>query len=171
MAEGGGQTRRAWIRAALERYEGPLVRYAARITGDAESARDVVQEAFGRLCGEDASDLNGRVGPWLFTVCRNRALDVRRKERRMTTATTSVLESVADVANDPAIAASDREEAGGVLRLLNRLPESQQEAIRLKFQEGMSYRQISAVTGHSVSHVGVLIHEGMKTLRAKMRRE
>ncbi|HKQ49191.1 MAG TPA: sigma-70 family RNA polymerase sigma factor [Phycisphaerae bacterium] len=171
MTEGGGQSRREWIREALARYEGPLVRYAARITGDPESARDVVQEAFGRLCGEDASDLNGRVGPWLFAVCRNRALDVRRKERRMTTATTSVLEGVADAATDPAIAASDREEAGGVLRLLNRLPESQQEAIRLKFQEGMSYRQISEVTGHSVSHVGVLIHEGMKALRARLCRE
>ena len=89
----------------------------------------------------------------------------------MTTATTSVLEGVADAASDPADAASGREEAGGVLRLLNRLPENQQEVIRLKFQEGMSYRQISEVTGHSVSPVGVLIHEGMRTLRAKMRRE
>jgi RNA polymerase sigma-70 factor (ECF subfamily) len=171
VADGGGQPRRAWIRAALECYEGPLVRYAARITGDLESARDVVQEAFGRLCGEDRSDLNGRVGPWLFAVCRNRALDVRRKERRMTTAASGVLEGVIDASADPASAASGREEASGVLRWLSRLPEDQQEAIRLNFQEGMSYRQISEVTGHSVSNVGFLIHTGMKTLRSRLCRE
>ena len=169
--DGGGQSRRAWIRAALERYEGPLVRYAARITGDVETARDVVQEVFGRLCGQDRAELDGRLGPWLFAVCRNGALDARRKERRMITAMGGVLEGVMDAAADPAEAASGREEASGVVRLLAQLPESQQEVIRLKFQEGMSYRQISEVTGHSVNHVGVLIHEGMKAMRARLCRE
>jgi len=86
----------------------------------------------------------------------------------MTTAGSGVLESVVDAAADPASAASGREEASGVLRWLNQLPEDQQEAIRLKFQEGMSYRQISEVTGHSVSNVGFLIHAGMKELRARL---
>ncbi len=171
MADGGGQSRWAWIRAAVERYESPLVRYAARITGDVESARDVVQEAFGRLCGQDRAELDGRLGPWLFAVCRNGALDVRRKGRRMTTAASGVLDSVADAAADPAEAASGREAASGVLAHLERLPAEQQEAIRLKFQEGMSYRQIGEVMGKSVSHVGVLIHEGMKAMRSRMRRE
>ncbi len=40
----------AWIRQALERHERPLVHYAARLIGDVERARDVVQETFLRLC-------------------------------------------------------------------------------------------------------------------------
>ena len=40
----------AWIREAVDRFEGPLTLYATRLLGDAESARDVVQETFLRLC-------------------------------------------------------------------------------------------------------------------------
>jgi RNA polymerase sigma-70 factor (ECF subfamily) len=72
-----------WIVAALNRYEGPLVRYATWILDDIESARDVVQETFLRLCRESESRLDGHLGQWLFTVCRNLAFDVRRKEKRM----------------------------------------------------------------------------------------
>src|SRR5581483_5276894 len=72
----------------VARFEGPLVRYAARITGDVERARDVVQETFlalhrERQNGEAESAANGHLPAWLFTVCRRRALDVRRKEQRM----------------------------------------------------------------------------------------
>ena len=41
-------------------------------------------------------------------------------------------------------------------------------ALRLRFQEELSYKQISAVTGHSVSHVGVLIHDGIRSIRRRL---
>ncbi|HVW37914.1 MAG TPA: sigma factor, partial [Pirellulales bacterium] len=59
-----------WLRSVVARYEGPLVRYAARITGDAERARDVVQDTFLRLCEQDRAELDGRLAQWLYTVCR-----------------------------------------------------------------------------------------------------
>ena len=68
----------------------------------------------------------------------------------------------------PAAASATRELVGRVLELLDRLPPRQQECIRLKFQEGLSYKEISGITSHSVSYVGVLIHQGMKTLRASL---
>jgi len=73
-----------WLRSAIERFEGPLTRYAASLTGDVEGARDVVQDTFVRLCGQTPEQLNGCLAAWLFTVCRHRALNVRRKESRMT---------------------------------------------------------------------------------------
>src|SRR5262245_12845384 len=76
-----------WMRSVVERFEGPLVRYARRITGDLERARDVVQETFLKLCAEEQSRLEGHVAEWLFTVCRNRAVDIRRKESRMSSLT------------------------------------------------------------------------------------
>ena len=53
-----------------------------------------------------------------------------------------------------------------LLVLLERLPPRQQEVLRLKFGAGLSYKEIARITSHSVSYVGVLIHEGMKALRA-----
>src|SRR5437899_2147052 len=79
-----GHIKAEWIRSVLERYEGPLTRYAAQITGSVERARDVVQDTFLKLCGQEPDQVESYLDEWLFTVCRNRALDVQRKENRMT---------------------------------------------------------------------------------------
>ena len=68
----------------------------------------------------------------------------------------------------PAEAAERRESAANVLELLERLPASQREVIRLKFQNGFSYQEISRISGHSVSNVGYLLHVGLKTLRGHL---
>ena len=54
-----------------------------------ETGREVVQETFLQLCKQRPEELNGELGGWLFTVCRHRALDVLRKEKRMTLLTDS----------------------------------------------------------------------------------
>ena len=74
----------SWVRDAVASFEGPLTLYAARLLHDADRARDVVQETFLKLCSSDQASIDGHLAEWLFTVCRNRALDVLRKENRMT---------------------------------------------------------------------------------------
>jgi len=157
-----------WLRSAIERFESPLTRYAASLTGDAEGARDVVQDTFVRLCGQSPTQLNGCLAEWLFTVCRHRALDVRRKESRMTALTDMDLETEAAEGPTPAMAAERKESTGEMLRLVATLPLNQQEVVRLKFQGGLSYEEISRVTNLSVSNVGFLLHTAIKTLRVKM---
>ena len=49
-------TRRQWVLAVLDRYEAPLVRYAARLLGDGDSAREAVQHAFLQLCERSAEE-------------------------------------------------------------------------------------------------------------------
>lgn len=72
---------------------------------------------------------------------------------------------------DPAAIFEQRDSASRVLEMLDRLPQSQYEVLHLKFQQGLSYREISDITQHSVSHVGVLIHTAIKTLRERMRND
>ncbi len=159
---------REWVRSAVDRFQGPLCRYAARLLGDVERARDVVQETFQRLCLQRPADLDGRLAPWLFTVCRNRAMDVRRKERRMTTISDVRTAQRSSGQPSPSESAEHAESAGRALRFLADLPERQQEVVRLKFQEGLSYRQIGKVIGASVSNVGFIMHEALSTLRERM---
>jgi len=158
----------AWIHEAVAHYEGPLTLYATRLTGNLERARDVVQETFLKLCRQRREEVDEHLAEWLYTVCRNHALDTRRKERRMTAIATSTLSERCDSTPSPEIAFERGEETGAVLRLLDDLPEEQQECIRLKFQHGRSYKEISAITCKSVSHVGVLIHLGVKALRTQV---
>jgi RNA polymerase sigma-70 factor (ECF subfamily) len=157
-----------WVRGAVARFEGPLTLYAARLLGDAEAARDVVQETFLRLCVQDRAVVESRVAEWLFTVCRNRALDVLRKESRMTQLSDEQVHRCLSPDPSPPEVAEHHESAARVLDLLERLPASQREAIRLKFQNGFSYREISRISGQSVSNVGYLIHMGLKTLRGQL---
>src|SRR5690242_6119246 len=74
----------AWVRSAVSQFERPLTLYAARLLGDAERARDVVQDTVLKLCVQDRAEVDPHLAEWLFTVCRHRALDVLRKEKRMT---------------------------------------------------------------------------------------
>ena len=160
-----------WVREALLNFEGPLVRYAQRITGELELARDVVQETFLKLCRQDRTEVEGHLSQWLFTVCRNRALDVQRKERRMTT-TTTLDQRTSTVGDDaPGAAAEQKDSMARLLQQLDRLPDSQQDVIRLKFQNELSYREISEITGLTVSNVGFLLHVGLKRLRERMQVE
>jgi RNA polymerase sigma-70 factor (ECF subfamily) len=159
-----------WIGDALARFEAPLLRYAARLLGDAERARDVVQETFLSLCQADRQRIEGHLAPWLYRVCRNRALDLRRKEKRVQPLPTNAEQALESPEPGPAAAAETRQGASRVLAMVHTLPESQQEAIFLRFGAHMSYRQISDVTGHSVSAVGVLIHKAVASIRAELAR-
>jgi RNA polymerase sigma factor (sigma-70 family) len=160
-----------FIRAALERHEAPLVRYALGFTGDLETARDVVQDTFLRLCEQPPGAVDGHLTQWLFRVCRNRALDVQRKSSRMTTCTETAeaeLDRRAAAAPTPADEAATHERASTALELLADLPPNQREVVRLKFQHQLSYQEIAAVTSLSVGNVGFLLHTALKTLRQRM---
>jgi len=70
-----------WIISLVRRYERPLCSYAFGLLRNLEWARDAVQDTFLRLCGQKPEKLKGREVPWLFRVCRNRSLDILRKEK------------------------------------------------------------------------------------------
>lgn len=157
-----------WVRAALERHGAALVRYAASITGDEDSARDVVQDTFVKLCAEAPERLDGHLAPWLFTVCRNRALDVQRKMQRMVPLQDSELAGTPDELPNPSAVLEQRETHDLALGLLDSLTPQQREVVRLKFQAGLSYDEIGAVTRLSTGNVGFILHTALKTLRRKL---
>jgi RNA polymerase sigma-70 factor (ECF subfamily) len=161
-----------WLTPTIARHEGRLILYAQRIlAGDLARARDVVQETFLKLCRTPRAEITGHEAAWLYTVCRRTALDVKRKERRMTfiaDSTTVTADALASTAPDPATVTEQSDTTTEVLRMLTHLPENQREAILLKFGHNLSYKEIAQVTGHTVSNVGFLIHTGLKTLRARL---
>ena len=161
----------AELAALLDRYERPLVRYAQSIIGDLESARDVVQETFITFLRRGPEAVDGvndaaashHLEGWLFTVCRNRALDQRRKQSRII-----YMEQTDDRTSDepgPGLLLERKESAGSLLRLLDQLSENQRDVIRLKFQYDLAYREIAEITKLSVGNVGFLLHTGLKKLR------
>lgn len=163
------------LSALLARYERPLVRYTQSITGDVESARDVVQETFIKLARGEMRDASGveehtrHTEAWLFTVARNRALDHHRKFSRIIPM--PLPEDRPSGAPGPAAVLEQRESATSLFRLLDALSPNQREVIRLKFQNDLSYREIADVTQLSVTNVGFLLHTGLKKLRELLREQ
>lgn len=159
----------SFVPAAVARHQAPLLRYATRLLrGDADRARDVVQDAFVRLMAQPPAQVDGHVAEWLFTVCRNRVTDVLRKEGRMSLFAEGQAERLVAAEPRPGADLERAEQHAAVLKLIGQLPLNQQEVVRLKFQNGFSYQEISRITSLSVTNVGFILHTAIKSLRHQM---
>lgn len=159
----------ALLLAALDRYERPLIRYALNFTRDLEEARDVVQDTFLRLSQQPRLPEAERLAPWLFTVCKNRALDYQRKHARLVVTEVAVLDQETSEVAWPGAAMETRENAAALRSLIEQLPARQREAVTLKFIAGLDYKEMSRVMKTSIGNVGYLIHHGVQALRQKWR--
>src|SRR3954462_6546791 len=122
---------------------------------------------FFACAGRTASASAKHVAPWLFTVCRNLALDARKHASR-----SAPLEQVeVAVACDLDEQHDARQALGQVLDVLETLPRNQREVVYLRFQGGLSYREVGAITGLSVSNVGFLLHTAVRAIRNHLRAE
>jgi RNA polymerase sigma factor (sigma-70 family) len=166
MPDGDANADSERMQILLRRFEIPLLQFATRITGDRERARDVVQETFVKFHNNGAFQ-NPAPATWLFTVCRNGALNVCRKERRMQYFDEGSIEAREAEQPMPFERLEEQEAAGFLLRIVATLPTRQQEVLQLKFQNDLSYQQIAEITKTTANNVGVLIHTALKTLRQK----
>jgi RNA polymerase sigma-70 factor, ECF subfamily len=125
------------------RYEQRLIGYARQLLGGAHhDAEEVVQDAFVRaLAALRADEREMALKPWLYTIVRNRALDVLRRPAR-----TSDLELHAPFLSDTAADPYDRvvgsEDLHNLVGELMRLPERQRTALVLHELGGISHQAI-----------------------------
>lgn len=157
--------REAFIEQALRDYESPLIGYACTILNDLHLARDVVQDTFIRLCRQDPAKVRDSLKSWLFTVCRNRSLDILRKENRSQSLEDPQWQTVASPELRPDELTDQQERLTQLTEYLARLSTNQREVITLKFQQGLSYQEIQEITGLTTGNIGFLIHTGLKRLR------
>jgi RNA polymerase sigma-70 factor (ECF subfamily) len=157
-----------WIEEAIDRYEKPLMRYTLGLIGNVDQAREIVQETYFRLCGQSQEKVESYLAPWLFKVCRNQVIDRKRREMKVLELTTASEPDLSDRSLSPAAALERKETLGRIEQLLSDLSTNQQEVVRLKFQAELSYKEISEVTGLSVSNVGFLLHTAIKQLRQRL---
>ncbi len=80
-----------------------------------------------------------------------------------------VTDAPVDTTNTQPPILEQREQQTRVQAAMAGLSDNQQEAVRLRFADGLSYAEIAAVTGHSVSNVGVLLHVALKKMRAQLK--
>lgn len=165
MNQPAGSQRREWVLSVLDEYEARLTRYAARILADEDAAQDVVQFAFLKLCEQSPDELDGHVGRWMYTVCRNRAFDMIRASGRTIEWERTAAVATAGHEPDPADTAQREDLYQCLAERVAELPRAQREAVDL-WAEGFTYREISEMTGQAEGNLRVLVHRAIKRLRA-----
>lgn len=155
-----------FVMSALDQYERALTRYAAGLLGgDIATARDVVQHAFLKLCEQDREAISDRLAPWLYTVCRNRAIDELRSRRgREQLDDDWLFRNGRDTALDPASIVADGEFFDKLLTLIDQLPATQREVVEL-WSQGLNSTEIGEITGKQSSAVRVALHRAIKHLK------
>jgi RNA polymerase sigma-70 factor (ECF subfamily) len=144
------------------RYYPAMVAIAQSILGDRHLAEDAAQQAFAKAAVKlPQLKKENRFANWLAVICRNVAKDIaRRKENFHSTDDLSIA----------AAKSSDDETTETVRRAIGRLPASARELIFLRFYDGMSYEQISAVLGISEQAVNGRLRRAKKKMAGYLRR-
>jgi RNA polymerase sigma-70 factor (ECF subfamily) len=162
----GGDTEA--FRGLVDRYHDDAVRYATHLLGDHAEAEDAVQDTFLRAYRYLASyQEQDKFRAWLWRIlvnrCRTRLSDRgRRPEPRDTAVITQLVDANAAAPDHDLDRAFLRDE---LAQALATLPPDQREAVVLHFTEGLSYPEMSAVTGTGVSALKMRVHRACDRLR------
>lgn len=159
------------VEALFAVYEGPLLRYAFKLVQDREICQEIVQETFMRLHTHIEKVEKPR--PWLFRTAHNLAMNHHRSGQKIVPLEFEVDGAEVEIPIDGAVRPDQevqRLEAIEQTRLcLLRLADRDRELIRLKFEEDLSYKEISERTGLTVSNVGYILHHALKRLATELK--
>lgn len=156
------------IQELFAALEAPLLHYALRLTGERGPAEDMVQEAFMKLHAQFEEVREPK--RWLYRTVHNLALNHRRDAAKVVSLNLSDQSDLPDSSDpsDPQPLPDEqiaRWESIGLVRLsLESLDPRSRELIRLKFNDELSYQQISERTGLKTGHVGYLLHHALKNI-------
>lgn len=143
----------------LERHTRRLRDYVRMMVKDNDVADDLTQEVLikvVKVIDEGRYTDTGRFQPWLLRIAHNRVLDHFRAQKQVKT----VSESSAgfDVLGskkfaEPSIEDNiiSEQQAEEVRSLIEMLPEEQREVVRMRYYEGLSFKEIAEHTGVSIN--------------------
>jgi RNA polymerase sigma-70 factor (ECF subfamily) len=156
------------LEEAFARHHAELYRYAARFTGDADLAEDIVQDAFVRLAEKPPSD-DSQLRAWLFRVCTTIAIDLLRTRRRRLSLVEARSGSVPvpSPAEDPA-AGVEREELRAKVREALATLSEKERAVLLMREEGFAHREIAEAVGTTTGSVGTMFARALEKLAERL---
>lgn len=163
--------------ALVERYERKVYALAYRMSGNAEDATDLAQEAFIRIwrkLGEFRGD--AAFSTWVYRITANVCLDQRRHERRRPalsldaeaeTERGPLGRQVADPAAGPDAALEAAELQATIQAEIARLPAEYRAALVLRDLEGHAYQEIADILAVSLGTVKSRISRGRQLLKGR----
>ena len=152
--------------ALYDRHGRVAFALAYRVLGDAQTAEEVVQDAF-LLVWRHAASFDaalGEVRGWLLTIVHHRAIDARRRLGRRAAVGLDTVEwklATPDAWGE-VVRGLERDEVRAAVAAL---PEEQRRAIELAYFEGLTHREIAVRTGTPLGTAKGRIRLGLRRLR------
>jgi RNA polymerase sigma-70 factor (ECF subfamily) len=157
-----------------DRYIRLIFSVALRITGDRQTAEEVVQDVFQNVWvsapGYQANA--GSLSSWLLGITRHRAIDATRSKRERA----RNREQTLDVTFASATGAGPEDEVDlrlqreAVREALAELPTSQRQAIELAYYGGLTGAEIADRLGEPVGTIKTRLRLGLMKLRDRLQR-
>lgn len=166
----------------VNKYNRPVVSFASRVLNDPDEAQDVAQKVFVQVYKQCmAYRFESAFSTWLFTIARNFCLnELRRRWRHQLRLDSPNPNGDADAEREtPCQNVQHRTEpcplvrkelVEDVERAVAGLPERQRAVIRLLCEEELSYNEISALQGLSLSATKTLIHRARQAMKLELKR-
>ena len=147
-----------------ELFRRAVFRFCRAYLGSNEEAEDAVQEVFYRVLR--ATDVPDNFRAWLYRIARNYCTSVlRARARRGDQHEMPVASYVAQEATGNLTRVVKQELQSRIAHLIGALPQTQQEAIFLRYGEELSRTEIAYVLDIPESTVKSRLFQGLKKLR------
>ena len=144
-----------------------LYRFAYKLLGDSEEARDVVQEVFIKVWNRrDEMEHLDNMEAWCMRVTRNMALDkLKSKQYRMTDSLDQNWEISRGEDETPHRETEMSDMMQQISTFIAALPEKQKQVMQLRDVEGYSYQEISEILEIDMNQVKVNLFRARKSVR------
>ena len=158
----------AMLTNLYQRHAHTLLMFIRRYAATREDAEDILLDVF--LAASEQQMLAGMSEgerlAWLRRVAHNKCVDAyRRAQRRPALGLEEVADIVYDEEHDPEMLALRTEEHALLRDHLARLPETQQEILRLRFANGLRCAEIARLYQKREGTVRMLLSRSLNFLR------
>jgi RNA polymerase sigma-70 factor (ECF subfamily) len=149
--------------------KGPLIRYVQRFIKDTSASYDVLQDVFLKLWEQKSSLRNDtNLKALLYTMARNRSLNVIRKESKQADIDSEMLFEL--TASDDSIEANLEHKVlkEHVNEWVSKLPPRRAEAFLLSRFHDLKYSEVASIMGLSERTVQTHVLHALRDLRAQL---
>lgn len=164
------------------RYQDRVFRTCLRLLGNHEDANDCAQETFVKVYRSlNRFRLEAKFSTWLYTIavniCKNwlTSAEHRRKKKMIyidnpiETEEGSLRLEIPDTTQLPVAELAEKETSAQIQAAISSLPEDFKQIVVLRDIEGLSYEDISKVTGYNLGTVKSKLSRARQKLREKLK--
>lgn len=153
------QGNREAVSQLLERHTRRVRDYVRMMVHNDDVADDLTQEVLikvVKVLDEGRYTDKGRFLPWVLRIAHNRVLDYFRAQKQVKTISESSAgfdilgnKNLAEPSIEDSIISEQRAEE--IRALVEELPEEQREVVKMRYYEGLSFKEIAEHTGVSIN--------------------